>query len=131
MDVSQYSKNLVISILQSSKVRFESQAAAQRVSRERRLMIADRKYDFSDVFLRHECVLGLRYLLKRKTLGDKWNNVSALDVLYQVGEYFGFEHCTAEETQVLQIERSNVELNDWATDSTSNRIASLWTENVK
>ena len=61
-------------------------------------------------------------LLRRDNLGQRegrrhqWLDLAAFDVADQVGEHLGFEDGAAKQAQVLEVERSQVQLDDRAGD---------------
>src|SRR5262245_27892161 len=87
--------------------------------------------DLAGEALAEELLLGLYDLPQRNGLPDRRLDLAALDVAHEVGEDLGLEHSAAEQAQILQIERAEVERHDRPGDRAGHRIAAAAFENLQ
>src|SRR5262249_19436356 len=87
--------------------------------------------DLAGEGLAEELPLGLHDLPQREGLPHYRLDVAALDVAHEVAEDLGLEHGAAEQAQILQVERAEVERHDRPGDRAGHRIAAAAFENLQ
>src|SRR5215468_12075026 len=87
--------------------------------------------DLAGEGLAEEFLLGLHDLPQREGLPHRRLDLAALDVAHEVGEDAGLEHGAAEQAQILQIERAEVERHDRPGDRAGHRIAAAAPKNIE
>lgn len=105
-------------------------AGCERLGGPQRLL-RDRQYDFADVALCLEGGLRSGELLQWKGLGNQRLHLLAFDALDELAEDLRLLDRAAEEAQILEIERSDIQLDDRSGNGAGNGVAAFGPQDVE